>query len=52
MWGGFVFCVIWHVYSLLMLWGEGRQDAAGFALMANVGLSGVSLCYFGMLAFK
>ena len=56
MWGGFIFCVIWHVISHLLLWADGGRagshDTAMFALMANIGLSGVSLCYFGMLAFE
>jgi len=57
MWGGFVFCAIWHVISLLLLWEQLilRSDPESSDLLAlgiNVGLSGVSLCYFGMLAFK
>lgn len=55
MWGGFVFCVIWHVISLLLLWSEFPRNPESSDLLAlgiNVGLSGVSLCYFGMLAFK
>jgi hypothetical protein len=52
-WGGFVFCAIWHAVSLLMLWADGeKKDTTLFALMTNIGLSGVCLCYFGMLAFK
>jgi len=55
MWGGFIFCAMWHVISLLLLWtDEERKDNIFimFALIMNLGLSGVSLCYFGMLAFK
>jgi hypothetical protein len=64
MWGGFVFCAIWHAFSQLVLWVEVyREDSNewkdrdvhfSFLLLMgmNIGLSGVSLCYFGMLAFK
>mgnify|MGYP000882259663 CR=1 FL=1 len=55
MWGGFIFCAMWHVISLLLLWtDEERKDNIFImsALIMNLGLSGVSLCYFGMLAFK
>ena len=55
MWGGFVFCAMWHLLSLLLLWTDGERKDNIFimsALTMNLGLSGVSLCYFGMLAFK
>ncbi len=55
MWGGFIFCAMWHVISLLLLWtDEERKDNIFImsALIMNLGLSGVSLCYFGVLAFK
>jgi hypothetical protein len=55
MWGGFVFCAMWHLLSLLLLWTDGERKENIFimsALTMNLGLSGVSLCYFGMLAFK
>lgn len=64
MWGGFVFCVIWHAISQLLLWSEvfrdgydewkDRDDNFPILLLMgmNIGLSGLSLCYFGMLAFK
>lgn len=54
MWGGFIFCAIWHVISLLLLWADisSVDDKLVISSVMNVGLSGISLCYFGMLAFK
>ena len=57
MWGGFVFSLVWHLSSLRIMFvaiidlADGVNHAAD-SIMINIGLSGISLCYFGMLAFK
>ena len=53
MWGGFVFCGLWHLLSFLCLFVSSpyTDDAPTFLIMLNVGLSGISLCFFGMQAF-
>lgn len=55
MWGGFIFCAIWHIVLQLLLWSEATKNGEYdliLLLIMNVGLSGAGLCYFGMLAFK
>jgi small basic protein len=53
MWGGFVFCGLWHLLSFPFLFVSSpyTDDAPTFLMMLNVGLSGISLCFFGMQAF-
>ena len=56
MWGGLVYSVIWHFIALF--WNHTEVQSPDTlnnvmnSAMINVGLSGVSLCYFGMQAFK
>ena len=51
MWGGFVFCALYHVISYQLIFtGNDGEDTFG-QNMTNVGLSGIGLCYFGMQAF-
>jgi len=53
LWGGFVFCVVWHFFSHGLVWTHSTNDVEGTLSqhVINLGLSGVSLCYFGMQAF-
>ena len=53
MWGGFVFCALYHVISYRLLFSDYNAQSGGTVdtAMINVGLSGIGLCYFGMQAF-
>jgi hypothetical protein len=53
MWGGFVFCALYHVISYLFILSPNntREDGTFGQHMTNLGLSGIGLCYFGMQAF-
>jgi hypothetical protein len=55
MWGGFVFCLLWHLMYLkvffdILLSTELEQTAQEM-INLNVIVSGIGLCYFGMQAF-
>ena len=55
MWGGFVFCLIWHFVYLRAIWDDlvnGVVDSRMESLVnLNAIISGIGLCYFGMQAF-
>jgi hypothetical protein len=52
MWGGFVFCAIWHFYSWSMLLPPSFEGYGTKTDMTDsIGFSGMGLCYFGMQAF-
>ncbi len=55
-WGGFVYCVIWHLFAIFWNHTETLPSKTTVEIMnsamMNIGLSGVCLCYFGMQAFK
>jgi len=52
LWGGFVFCAIWHFYSWVMvLPPQFESDGSKTEQSNSIGFSGMGLCYFGMQAF-
>ena len=53
MWGGFVFCTLWHIGYLAVFYHNFTSgDETSREIQAlHVGISGISLCYFGMQAF-
>ena len=55
MWGGFIFCLIWHFVYLRTIWDNLTNvvvDPKDEGLVnLNAIISGIGLCYFGMLSF-
>ena len=53
MWGGFGFCVIYHVISYVFIFSVNNtvRDGTLGQHLTNIGVSGIGLCYFGMQSF-
>ena len=57
--GGLLLSLLWHLFSLLVIWSEWKSGLVAtysnenlFLLALNVGLSGVAFCGFGYLFFS